>query len=103
MATLQVRVDDLLKAKADSLFSSLGLDTSTAIRIFLSSSVENNGIPFRVGHSNDYSLEQAVYDSRNHEGESATGTHADLFGKQLVAVATLKCCPKTRMPSNSAK
>jgi DNA-damage-inducible protein J len=66
MATLQVRVDDSLKSKADSLFSSLGLDTSTAIRIFLSSSVENNGIPFYVGHSNKYSLEQAVYDSRNH-------------------------------------
>lgn len=66
MATLQVRVDDLLKSKADSLFSSLGLDTSTAIRIFLSSAVENKGIPFHIGHSNDYSLEQAIYDSRNH-------------------------------------
>ena len=35
MATLQLRVDDSLKAKADALFSSLGLDTSTAVRIFL--------------------------------------------------------------------
>ena len=38
MATLQLRVDDSLKAKADALFSSLGLDTSTAVRIFLASS-----------------------------------------------------------------
>ncbi len=35
MATLQIRVDDVLKKQADALFSSLGLDTSTAIRIFL--------------------------------------------------------------------
>ena len=35
MATLQLRVDDELKKKSDDLFQSLGLDTSTAIRIFL--------------------------------------------------------------------
>ena len=32
MANLQVRVDDDLKAKADSLFASIGLDTSSAVR-----------------------------------------------------------------------
>lgn len=50
MSTLQVRVDDKLKAQAESLFASLGLDTSTAVRIFLSAAVENNGIPFAVQH-----------------------------------------------------
>ena len=33
MATLQMRVDDDLKKKSDDLFQSLGMDTSTAIRI----------------------------------------------------------------------
>ncbi len=67
MATLQLRVDDSLKAKADVLFSSLGLDTSTAVRIFLASSIENNGLPFAVRHKADpLSLETAVSDSRNH-------------------------------------
>ena len=37
MATLQIRVDDALKLEAERLFTSLGLDTSTAIRIFLKS------------------------------------------------------------------
>ena len=46
MATLQIRIDDMLKKQADTLFSSLGLDTSTAIRIFLNASIENAGIPF---------------------------------------------------------
>ena len=68
MATLQLRVDDTLKAKADSLFSSLGLDMSTAIRIFLVSAVENNGLPFPVRHSEiPESLAEAVADSRNHQ------------------------------------
>jgi DNA-damage-inducible protein J len=35
MATIQVRVNDQTKAAVDSLFSSLGLDTSTAVRMFL--------------------------------------------------------------------
>lgn len=65
MATLQIRIDDTLKEQADTLFSSLGLDTSTAIRIFLNASVENAGIPFSVRHKEiPFSLQEAVYDSR---------------------------------------
>jgi DNA-damage-inducible protein J len=50
MATLQIRMDDNLKASADSLFAGLGLDTPTAVRIFLSAAIEHNGLPFAVGH-----------------------------------------------------
>lgn len=65
MATLQIRIDDTLKKQADTLFSSLGLDTSTAIRIFLNASIENAGIPFSVQHkSASHSLQEAIYDSR---------------------------------------
>ena len=38
--TIQLRVDDFLKSAADELFASLGLDTSTAIRMFLTMAVE---------------------------------------------------------------
>jgi DNA-damage-inducible protein J len=48
MATIQVRVDDSTKAAVDSLFASLGLDTSTAVRMFLAASITNNGLPFVV-------------------------------------------------------
>ncbi|MCI8512328.1 MAG: type II toxin-antitoxin system RelB/DinJ family antitoxin [Lachnospiraceae bacterium] len=65
MATLQIRIDDALKKQADTLFSSLGLDTSTAIRIFLNAAIENSGIPFSVQHrSIPHSLQEAIYDSR---------------------------------------
>ena len=52
--TIQVRVDDKLKDSADLLFSSLGLDTSTAIRMFLVASMEAGGIPFAVKHNIDH-------------------------------------------------
>jgi len=51
--TIQVRVDDQLKDSADELFSSLGLDTSTAVRMFLIASIETRGIPFSVMHGVD--------------------------------------------------
>ena len=51
--TIQVRVDDHLKDSADLLFASLGLDTSTAIRMFLMASMEAGGIPFAVMRRED--------------------------------------------------
>ena len=48
--TIQVRVDDGVKEAADALFASLGLDTSTAIRMFLVAAMEAGGIPFPVVH-----------------------------------------------------
>jgi DNA-damage-inducible protein J len=48
MATIQVRVDDQTKAEVDSLFSGLGLDTSTAVRMFLMAALDNDGLPFAV-------------------------------------------------------
>ena len=46
--TIQVRVDEELKAKSDELFRELGTDTTTAIRIFLTQAVANNGFPFEI-------------------------------------------------------
>lgn len=46
--TLQIRVDDIMKKVAEELFTSLGLDTSTAIRIFLSIVNETGGLPFEL-------------------------------------------------------
>lgn len=45
---IQVRVDDELKKNADALFSDLGLDTPTAIRIFLTQAIKRHGLPFDV-------------------------------------------------------
>lgn len=47
-STIQVRVDDELKRKSDLLFKDLGTDTTTAIRMFLTQAVANNGFPFEI-------------------------------------------------------
>jgi DNA-damage-inducible protein J len=45
---LQVRIDDKLKADADVVFSSMGLDISAAVRMFLMATVETRRLPFAV-------------------------------------------------------
>ena len=68
MANLQVRIDDTLKAQADALFASIGLDTSTAVRVFLKQSVLRGGIPFElVGNPYLPYLQEA--DARARAGE----------------------------------
>ena len=47
-AVLQTRIDANIKREADLLFSSLGLDTTTAIRLFLKQAVNQQKIPFEI-------------------------------------------------------
>ena len=45
---VQLRVDNLLKEQAIELFTKLGIDLQTAIRMFLSRAVQIQGIPFSM-------------------------------------------------------
>lgn len=75
-STIQVRVEDDLKMKSDQLFKALGTDTTTAIRIFLTQAVENDGFPFEIKRNllrrNPYTpmtekeIEDKLECSRNH-------------------------------------
>ena len=47
-STIQVRVDDELKARSDELFKDLGTDTTTAIRMFLTQALAVNGFSFEI-------------------------------------------------------
>ena len=48
MAVLQVRLEDELKNQAVAVYNELGIDLSTAIRMFLKKSVLIGGIPFET-------------------------------------------------------
>ena len=47
-STLNLRVNPKLKNEAEDILSKLGIPMSTAINMFLSQVVLNNGIPFSV-------------------------------------------------------
>lgn len=48
MSYIQIRIDDELKESAINLFNDLGLDLSTAIRLFLKRSVDDKKLPFKL-------------------------------------------------------
>ena len=49
---LQVRIDDELKSKASALFNELGIDLSTAVRIFFMKCLAVGGLPFEMNVNN---------------------------------------------------
>mgnify|MGYP000612227449 CR=1 FL=1 len=59
-----IRVDDELKMKSDQLFKDLGTDTTTAIRMFLTQAVANNGFPFEIKR-----IVRSPYSPMTEEGE----------------------------------
>lgn len=58
MATsiVQFRIEEDLKAQATEIYEKLGLDLSTALRIFLKRSVAVRGIPFSMTLDNEPSV-----------------------------------------------
>ena len=45
--TIQVRIDEATKNKAAAVLNNLGMDTSTAINVFLRQVIAENGLPFQ--------------------------------------------------------
>lgn len=94
-STIQIRVDDELKNKSDELFKMLGTDTTSAIRMFLTQSVMNNGFPFEIklnnASVNPYvpmseselmkKLENSMQQANQGKYKSADNVIADMRGK----------------------
>jgi addiction module antitoxin, relB/dinJ family len=57
MAQINFRIDDTIKAKAESVCSAMGLTMSTAINIFLTKLANEQRIPFEVAIDPFYSNE----------------------------------------------
>lgn len=49
MGRLNLRIDDELKEDANKLFNEMGMDMSTAVKMFLTQSVREQRVPFVVG------------------------------------------------------
>ena len=64
-AMLQIRIDEDLKNQATEVFDSLGIDLSTAVRMFLKKSVAMNGIPFDVKNEQKKAELRAVIKEMN--------------------------------------
>ncbi len=62
-ALLQFRVDNRLKNDATKVYEDLGLDLSSAIKLFLKKSIKMQKLPFSINDEND-ELEQAILQNK---------------------------------------
>ena len=69
-----LRVDEDLKKQADTLFSELGLNLTTAFNIFLRQSVREQQIPFQVSKNVPNAVTLAVMDAAE-KGEDLYGPY----------------------------
>ncbi|GAA5482679.1 type II toxin-antitoxin system RelB/DinJ family antitoxin [Haloferula sargassicola] len=56
-AKLQIRLDRSLKEGADEVFSELGIDAATAVRLFFTKVVKTQSIPFKLKVEPEFSPE----------------------------------------------
>ena len=88
MSQIAVRVDDDLKKEATAIFNELGLDMSTAVKLFLKQSVLTKSIPFKLA-LDEYSkdeVEQAKKDIRRLVNEKSEVVKLDFKRKEDVDV-----------------
>ncbi|EGL88284.1 addiction module antitoxin, RelB/DinJ family [Streptococcus infantis SK1076] len=88
MSQIAVRVDEQLKKEATALFNELGLDMSTAVKLFLKQSVLTRSIPFKLA-LDEYSkeeVEQAKKDIQNLVEEKSEVVKLDFRRKEDVDV-----------------
>lgn len=76
---VQARVSNELKEQAEILFSSMGMTTSDAIRIFLQQSINSGGLPFRpIAKIPSNQTLLAMNEAQNKDGKTYN-TSEDLF------------------------
>ena len=56
--TIQIRIDAKTKAAARKTLEELGLDMSTAVKLFLTNVINRQGIPFEILTENGFTVAQ---------------------------------------------
>ena len=99
MTTLQIDIDSTTKKAADSLFDAIGIDTATAVKMFISAAIDARGMPFATrkthgvievndgygsyiceyGHLHDYSKLKGKLEESLNETEGPFNSVDDLF------------------------
>lgn len=58
MSNIQIRINEKEKQEAKKIFDKLGLDMSSAIKLFLRQTAIRKGIPFLITTENNLTIEQ---------------------------------------------
>ena len=86
-AVVQVRVDSELKKKVTRVYENLGLDLSSAIRMFFTRSVQVGGIPFQTcAKEGMYDYEAAMENIMEARRQSVKNGTSDMTLDEINAI-----------------
>ena len=78
MKTLQIRIPDDLRNEANQVLEEIGMDMSTAVRVYLKKIVQTRRIPFALVASPEAVVEEVEVDAAT---QTKMNTVADLWEK----------------------
>jgi len=100
MAQINFRIDDDVKAEAESLFTSLGMNTTTALMIFIRQSLSEHAIPFVIRQAPSGREYAEDLTSRIRDMEAGVNCHVH----ELIDVDDeANVAPRTRRRAHRAK
>lgn len=78
-ANLNIRTDKEIKEQADAIFSELGLTMTTAVNLFLRTTIREHGIPFalKLDTPNDVTV-KAIEEGRRIAYDSSVPGYTDI-------------------------
>jgi DNA-damage-inducible protein J len=85
MTQIQIRIDEKTKKSSKKIFDELGLDMSSAIKIYLKQVIKQKGIPFMLLTKNGLTIEQEnkiLYSSK--EAESGKNVTKKMNSKDAI-------------------
>jgi len=68
--TISIRIDDGVKEQADEFFANMGIDTATALKMFIYTSVRGKKISFTAPRKPNTKLLRAMDDANNNRNLS---------------------------------
>ena len=82
--TLHIRIEPIIKEKAEKTLNDLGLSITEAINVFLNQVILNDGIPFEIKkpHYNKETI-QAIEDTKNGKNLSKTFENVNEMFEEL--------------------
>ncbi len=89
MTTLQVRIDEKTKNASKKIFEDLGIDMSSAVKLYLRQVVVYKGIPFKIVTENGLTLEEEDR-IRQADAEASEGKNIKKFVTKKAAIEYLK-------------
>ena len=60
MTTIQIRIDEKTKKSANKIINELGLDMSSAIKLYLKQIINRKGLPFNVLTENGLTVQEEL-------------------------------------------